>query len=191
MAAGQGAFRPPAERRHPAGRFRDGLQVFDQRPTLIVGEQRSNDAVSARAVLERVTGVRVSRQLGIHQEFSGCAAGIQSHPDRIELAPDVEFLRALLGRDQHLVEVGHRAVVHEWRRSPNSVARRGLVDAFRRLRQRVLAIAMEIGLFLLGHLHALRVPFREPSGKGRSRVRPSAGSACRATAQVDNCSIDR
>ena len=60
----------------------------------------------------------------------------------IELASDAKFFRTLARRNQHLVKVRHRAVVHEWRSSPHAVTRRRLVDPIgcRRLWQFPIAV---------------------------------------------------
>ena len=85
--------------------FRYGFQVLDDCPALFVGQQRSDDAIPERAVLEGVALVRISGQRGVHKEPAGLFARVQPHFDRIELAPDVELLGAFLCRDQHLVKI--------------------------------------------------------------------------------------
>ena len=111
---------------------------------MFVGQQRANNAVAARTILERVTGVRVAQQRRIHQESPRRCRGVEPDPDRIEVASEVKLLRALGGWDQHFIEVGHRPVVYEGRCRPDPVTRGRLVDVLRRPRRGQFAIAVQI-----------------------------------------------
>jgi len=83
-----------------------------------------DDTVAARTVLERVTRVGVADQRRVEQEIAGLAAGVDADLDRIELAADVELPAALLGGNQHLVQVRHGSVVQERSGRPHAVPRR-------------------------------------------------------------------
>src|SRR5262249_47145433 len=76
MSLGSRSFRRTTERRDPTGLLRDGLQVFDDRPALFIGEQWTNDPIAPGPILERVTRVRVSQQARIHDERAWSAGRV-------------------------------------------------------------------------------------------------------------------
>src|SRR5262245_29717701 len=94
-SAGLSPFRRSAVRCDSARCLGYRFQVLDQGPPLLVGQQWPDDAVAARSLLERVPRVRVSDKCRVEQEAAGFSAGVDAYFDRIEVAPDVELLRAL------------------------------------------------------------------------------------------------
>ena len=59
--------RRSAKRRDSACFLRNGFQILDDRPAFFFGQQRSDDAVSARAILEGMTRIRISPQSRVHR----------------------------------------------------------------------------------------------------------------------------
>src|SRR3954468_5617152 len=60
-------FGGTTKRRNAPRLLRYTLKIFYERPALIIPQQRTDNAVTARTLLKRMTGVRVSKQSGIHQ----------------------------------------------------------------------------------------------------------------------------
>src|SRR5580704_482748 len=73
----------------------DGLHIFDERPALSLGQQRTDDSRSS-AVLKRMSDIGVAEQQGVEQELSRRSRGIHTDLHRIEVTPDEERLGTLL-----------------------------------------------------------------------------------------------
>src|SRR6185503_1096816 len=131
-----------SKRRDASGCLRNGFQILHQGPALFVPQQRANSTIAARTILEGMPAIRVAQKCCIQEERPRCRGGVEAHFDRIEIAAEVKLLRALGGRYQHLIEIGHRSVVQEGRRRPDSITWCCLVDTVRRRRRRQLSIAV-------------------------------------------------
>src|ERR1700720_3276673 len=67
---GKPALREAAKGRDPTRLLRNGFQVLDEGPAPVLSEQRADDPLTARTILEGMTGVRVPQQRGVHQKSS-------------------------------------------------------------------------------------------------------------------------
>jgi len=56
--------------------FGDGFQIFDERPALLLSQQRADHAIATRPSLERVTGIRIAQQRRVHHERAEGRCGV-------------------------------------------------------------------------------------------------------------------
>src|SRR4029077_10702061 len=100
---GEAALGETAKRRDATGFLGNGFQILDERLALIIGQQRANNALTARTTLEGVTGVRVPEQCGVHEKSPRRCRGVEPDLERIEVASEIKLLRALGRRYEHLI----------------------------------------------------------------------------------------